>query len=185
MKKLFTFGTMCIVASLLLSSCSSKLSITKRHYNKGYYVDRSENKKASFLKAERALQVKAKTPLYVAQSPVSQNNKIELVQVPAMTNTLTVASNQSHTFAQSRSVPTENTPAAVTEIPAPQIISSVTLVNGVKDEATREGLSLFWLVILIIVILWAFGFGFGVGVFINLLLLIALILLILWLLRIV
>jgi hypothetical protein len=56
------------------------------------------------------------------------------------------------------------------------------------STAERDGLSLFWVIILIIIILWAFGFafgGWGLGPLINLLLLVALILLILWLLRII
>jgi hypothetical protein len=61
------------------------------------------------------------------------------------------------------------------------------VVNKLPVADDRDGLSLFWVVILVIIILWAIGFfaGWGTGGLINLLLVVALILLILWLLRII
>jgi len=50
----------------------------------------------------------------------------------------------------------------------------------------KDGLSLFWLIILVVLILWLLGFLIGdFGALIHILLVIALILLILWLLRII
>lgn len=182
MKKLITFGTICLVACVLFSSCSSKLSITKRHYNKGYYVEHT-GKTPAFVKQQSV--ATTKTPSFNQQTLVSQTNKVESIQTPVADKAFNITSNTRYASAQTRSVQNINAPAAVTEIPAPLITSSITAVTNVKDGERRATLSLFWLVILIIVILWAFGFGFGVGVFINILLVVALILLILWLLRIV
>lgn len=179
MKKLIVFGTMCIVACVLFSSCSSRLSIVKRHYNNGYYVERSNKRDVPFVKQERV--AKAKTPFYAEQAPVVQNNKVN--QIPVATNVTNNAGNTRNSFNQTSSPQKVNAPV-ITEIPAPQIISSVSAVNNVKDNEGR-GLSLFWIVILILVIIWAFGLGFEAGWLINLLLVVALILLILWLLRIV
>ena len=38
MKKILNFSYACILLSIVLSSCSSSVSITKRRYTKGYYV---------------------------------------------------------------------------------------------------------------------------------------------------
>lgn len=39
MKKIITSGVFCLIACWFLSSCGSNFSITKRHFNPGYYID--------------------------------------------------------------------------------------------------------------------------------------------------
>ena len=77
-------------------------------------------------------------------------------------------------------------PGFISEKKPAQVFGVPDLKKFVNSQQTeRDGLSLFWIIILVILILWALGFGFGVGDIIHVLLVIALVLLILWLLRIV
>ncbi len=186
MKKLITYTSICLIAILLMPSCSSKMGLMKRHYSKGYYVSHSGSKN--------------KTPIAKEESKRVDTEKIEIIQVVS-------AQPKEKTFEnQVKPKPTESIMASaiptkkgyvnmerktnyksitVTK-PATEVRKMITQLGTASSD--RDGLSLFWLVILVILILWLFGFlagGFGLGGLINILLVIALILLILWLLRVV
>src|ERR1700739_1563829 len=45
MKKITLYSILSLAACILICSCQSNLSITKRHYTNGYYVDFSKNNK--------------------------------------------------------------------------------------------------------------------------------------------
>ncbi len=187
MKKLITFSAICIITSILFSSCSSNLSIAKRHFNNGYYIAYSKNKQAV-----RTPQEEVREPFYSAQNKTKQNTIGEYAdQSPIIGNNDIVASNEK---TRHKAISERNVKQAIKhkfktiESPDVQIKSTLFEIKKINnDSSDRDGLSLFWVVILIILVLWALGFwGFGlVSGLINLLLLIALILLILWLLRIV
>src|SRR5271154_5953646 len=46
MKKLPVIISVCIIACLFLTSCGSSLSIAKRHYRKGFYVEFAKHNQA-------------------------------------------------------------------------------------------------------------------------------------------
>lgn len=195
MKKLITFGTICIVTCIVFSSCSSSFEITKRHYNKGYYINHSSNKESALITKERASEVKIATPVYPVTASIEQNTKIANSVPIYKTENTVIGTNARKTehrtiLASNVGQMAKNMPTA-TEAPATRIKSSVLGISSVTDDGNhnrRDALSLFWLIILIVLIVWLIGLvtgGFGMGGFINILLVIALILLILWLLRVV
>jgi hypothetical protein len=192
MKKLLTFSSLCILASMLLSSCSSNISIVKRHYREGYYVDISKKAPSvnyAAIKPERkkAVVTSLTSPelpgipeQYVATNnqpnttlmDLPANKKAPLKIKHALANTKQTLS-QPFAVAKSATSALQNTPVFAYE------------GSAGYDGGERAALSLLWIVIIVILILWILGLAAGVGDLINLLLLIALILLILWLLRIV
>jgi|SRR6185312_3810510 len=191
MKKLIPFGALCILACVIFSSCSSSFEITKRRYNKGYYINHSGNKEMALITKEKAAQSKITAPAYPVQAITEQNTQAVSSIQPYKGKDVTTATNLQHkaVLATNAGVMIKNLPTA-TEAPSVQMQSSITGINKVTDDDhnRRDALSLFWLIILIVLIVWVIGLiagGFGLGGFINILLIIALILLILWLLRIV
>lgn len=188
MKKLLIFSMLCILAGMSLSSCSSNISIVKRHYRSGYYVD--YNKKAPAVnytsnKPER------KTTLTTLPSPeipgipeqyVASENQpsARLMDVPADKK---ISFKYKHGVAKQEF----NQPLTITKSAAPAVTNKIASYEGNMggDRSERAALSLLWIVIIVILILWLLGLIAGVGGLINLLLVIALVLLILWLLRII
>jgi hypothetical protein len=190
MKKLFTGISLFICTAILLSSCSQSLSISKRHYKNGYYVDYS-NKKT----------IKRNTPekTYVEPTVVVATKNIDDAKTETKnynsdnTSTIQKASQQSTHKSNSTATPF-HTSLTETKINTSKVyVKNKEQINNALKRATivdegNDVRSLLWLVIVIVLILWLVGFlagGFGLGPLINLLLLVALILFILWLLRII
>ena len=199
MKKIITFSIICILGGIVLSSCKSGVSITKRHYTKGYHIARNHS-----VKPINSITVKTKeTPSDIEKITVT--NKL---QVLPWSEELQFQKNQIATLSDKTLIAVKNNKLSNKEfhkkentnlfvLPKMKLIKNdFKFVNNTKNKEskigsadhTHDGLSLFWLVILVIVILWALGViagGFGLGGLIHLLLVVALILLILWLLRII
>ncbi|HXB40806.1 MAG TPA: DUF5670 family protein [Bacteroidia bacterium] len=192
MKKLITFSVICIMAGILLSSCKSNISIAKRHYNDGYYIAHSKGKQtvSSTKEENKVVQLKIRKPVYSVFPQTTQSVPNLYANSTTTNNTTLVASNEkkiAKAISHAITFKPVKHKAVITTNSVMQIKNMHETKKMVSDGG-RDGLSLFWLVILIILILWAVGFlagGFGLGGLINLLLLVALILLILWLLRIV
>ena len=193
MKKSFTFGTLCFVIAVLFSACNSNFSITKRHYNNGYYVENGKDKHVVAVSKEK--QGGEQT---TKSANVDEDQQLNIVSIQdadqrSVTDDKVSIQGSEKTSNNSRSPKMENEmkmkDSSPVFYPLTQIKSTFSKFkkNGrLHDDG--EGLSLFWIVILIILILWALGVisaGFAIGSIINLLLLAALILLILWLLRII
>ena len=196
MKKIITFSTVCIILSLLFSSCGSNTSLTKRHYNKGYYIahTKGKHKVVTEKKDEKITQLKTKEASVIDASKVkTQHNSIaeHKVSNPITENKTLVASTGRTPIVFNVHIVSKH---PVKQVPTfnlfPVKENKHTIFNKKRvSPVSHDGhLSLFWIVILVLLILWALGLlggGFGLGIFINVLLIIALILLILWLLRIV
>ncbi|MGP8215205.1 MAG: DUF5670 family protein [Bacteroidia bacterium] len=199
MKNLFKFSTIIIAAGILFSSCESNLSIIKRHYNSGYYIDYTKNNKGITPKTDvKIAKASAINPVSMAQSPVEQNvvvkNSVQNTKqgisailanvkriMPKVNLQPHAKQNQVSRIGIVGNTSLENNKT---------VLDSPTMNASVSDDGNRgqRALSLLWLVIVIILILWLIGLlagGWGLGGFINLLLVIAVILLILWLLRII
>ena len=187
MKKLFTLGSICIIASILLSSCSSHISITKRHYNKGFYFAHAKGKHLASKPKEQVIQVKTKNTLYALEKIQEQNTVSGYVNQDLIAENTIVSASNERVYPKTISQPSLKHKLLINANPVEQIKNNTSKVKkSLMSEGKRDGLSLFWIIILVVLILWAIGFwggGFGLGGFVNLLLLIALILLILWLLR--
>lgn len=193
MKKILILSSLCILASILLSSCGTHLSMTKRHYNKGYYVSNTNNRRAISQPQEKRAISGNTTPSYYLTPVVADESDLNAYQPKSLATgqgSFTASTKKiQHSAVQNKNIQRIS--------PKKMLLSKqATIQNGydtlkakkIVSDGERNGLSLFWLIILVILILWAVGFlagGFGLGGLINLLLLVALILLILWLLRIV
>ena len=194
MKHLIRISVVCFIASLLFSSCSSNLSITKRHYNNGYYIEYCKGKQAAPApkEEEKLSQTQTKEPVSTIKNQAIQNTiRRYPSQNPATQKNVSATSSNEKT--QRKAISQQAVKQAlkkeskVVEDQSSQIRYALSETKKIRqDQSERDGLSLFWIVILVLLILWALGFLSGsVGGLIHLLLVIALILLILWLLRIV
>lgn len=197
MKKLFTISINCIIVCMLFSSCASNLSIVKRHYRPGYYIDYRHRAPSVEYAAQKTAPVQkiAVAPLAERTLPAlptpegafnpDMNRSSGLIAVPAEEKT---------TYKR----PVFNikqallNPVSIAKTETSSLQSRSSLYQGAAayddDRAAGAALSLLWIVIVVILILWLIGIlsgDFGLGGLINLLLVIALILLILWLLRII
>ncbi len=195
MKKLMSLSMLVIITGILFSSCGgSYISITKRHYNKGYYIVYNNGKHAVPLsKGEyKTIQTKPAKSINDPQGLAEQNTIDGNIRQNAITtNNAKVTSNKkvqaNPIIQQQGSGQTIEPKTKIINNPVAQIKRVLSESKNTCSVASdHDGLSLFWVVILIILVLWAIGFvGFGLVGLINVLLVIALILLILWLLQIV
>lgn len=184
MKKITLFSLALFCGGLFFTSCSSNLTIVKRHYKPGYYVSTGN-----------ARTQHAQPVILAAKS-----------EAPAAVRPDSVAGSSIQPSAEITANPVRVTPVKGLHKRVPQLKKSSTApqlhsLKGAHDlkpfhkkaafkktertAADSDGLSLFWIVILLVLLLWVLGYAGGLGSLINLLLLVALILLILWLLRVI
>ena len=193
MKKLFTPQfLLLLITAVILSSCGSSTSITKRRYNKGYYVSHSPNKTTTKAIAKAKMPAaKSKEPLKVMDITPEQTavtSKTDKITAPITANTTKAPekTKQSRTNTNSSStslVPFKNSAPAEFSVLKP-FKSINKAVDQKLSASSGDSLSLFWVVILVLLILFLLGVINGsLGGLIYILLVVALILLILWLLR--
>jgi hypothetical protein len=193
MKKLITYNVMCLVVAIAFSSCMSNIAITKRHYNKGLYIDYSNNKETALINKGRAVQPKLQTTISTGQTQSEQNTKASNpVILSKVQSVVTIKSLEKAAYTPTVQPATKQLTANAMEniaVPVTQMkpyVSGVSNVTDGDEHHRRDTLSLFWLVILVVLILWLILFIVGgLGGFIDLLLLVAAVLLVLWLLRII
>ena len=184
MKAKLTYILACFAAIWLLASCNSRNTLMKRHYMKGYYLERSTAKHIAPAQAR----VAAKAPVITQHKRIAPvtNEPIALAEAQAASAPKQASASKANVKKSARLQKRPAVYSLVPVLPNIRLSDSKQALNPVvRDD---DGLSLFWAVILVIVILWAIGFltgGFGLGNLIHLLLVVALILLILWLLRII
>jgi Flp pilus assembly protein TadB len=206
MKNLTKICLLVIGTSTLLTSCGN-MTFTKRHYNKGYYVDLGLNQgvKNNKVKDQEKRQNKVKiieetkqNEVFLAEINNSSNYEQENVSASVNDGFQNIAPAVEKTTYE-KSVKIEgsknsNETSSFTKLKDKaqnlRLFSKVNKMQkkAMKSPASGEAHSLLWIIVVVILILWLIGFlfgGFGVGNLYNLLLLIALILLILWLLRII
>lgn len=206
MKKLITLSIISILSGILLSSCGSNFSITKRHYNKGYFISRNHSPKTQASNEKETAETNKQVdplkapvvvtePTIINESVIVVNNEKEITPIVGTTNGNDKAGNDK-TNAKSKNVGVvqksthnrfQKLATRFEEMPIAKSMKNKKL--SVSNTAyDGDGHSLFWIIILILLILWLVGAistGFLVGSLINLVLLLALILLILWLLRVI
>lgn len=191
MKKLMNLFSICIIAGLLLSSCKSSTSITKRHYNKGYYIAHSKNNPSKVKQANQSVADKTNTieQYQTGDAPKVVINKMAEPKSITTENEVTVSRDQIEGKAKTPSSLQKAfhfKPISINKSGAEVNKTSGKEISSAHDDDDDDGLSLFGFVILLVLILWALGFFIGgFGGLIHLLLVVALVLLILWLLRII
>jgi hypothetical protein len=201
MKKLFTSAVLFVLAGVLLSSCSntSGLSITKRHYRSGYYVNWGSKKqvpavaKIPLMARHQGIPVisaKSETQVSTTGSTVA-STKSGIVIKNEPSKKIQISENKIiNSTSSSKNIFTVNADATNNVAESPGVNNRQTLSesnSGAGDAAAGAALSLLWIVIVVILILFLIGVlsgGWGLGGLLYLLLVIALVLLILWLLRI-
>lgn len=184
--KSITFLAITAIASSLMLSCGTHMSIVKRHHSKGYYVDFGKDKpNAPALKQQKEEEPKEMSEdLYASTSNDNNGYDASLLKknkTQPEKEVATVEKKKNH-FTKVR-LPL-STPFKIQRMHK-QLGHDTTVA---PSSSSDDALSLLWLIIVVLIILWALGFlfsGFGMGPLIHLLLVIALILLILWLLRII
>jgi len=207
MKNYFSFIAAAFGIIFLVASCGSSLTITKRHYNKGYYISFNKGKHSDNSTTEDQIKDDIAQDIVVknesekhSEFTVSEddtNNDFE--EINPEENDDAVASDNSDQKAVGK-VPlnsSEKKQSLFSERKESKLLkhfSPSKIKNTLSDQSsvsspnahTDDGLSLLWIVILVVLILWLLGFLYGsFGGLIHLLLVIALILLILWLLGII
>lgn len=191
MKKLITYLTICITASVFITSCKTNTSLTERRYNKGYYVTHIKDNPSTGLLSEnkKTTLAEAAKPINNEKDKVSENAPNEnLIENPKTSNKIAEINNDKKsqkTISQTKLKQSLKNNIANFENPAIKVKRALSSANTTSYTHDGDGLSLLWIVIVVVLILWLFGFIGGLGGFINLLLLVALILLILWLLRVI
>jgi len=188
MKKIFTLSFIGFITAIFLSSCKTNLSITKRHYNKGYHITGNHHKNKPGLNSE-----KQKTANTIVEEPINTlqvlnreniSNK-NSAQTRANNNVITAGNKKNQTARAARHA--KNPALTPDNIKA---FKNLPIIDRKNFEVKKPGagpiakvFSLFWIVILAIFLLWFFGFlagGLGMGLYIHFLLAVVAIFLVLW-----
>lgn len=192
MKKIIHYITYVVIIAVILPSCMNKLSVTKRRYNKGYYVQHS-NKRHTEPEKNKDINDK----LVVTDTKTTGSEPVlkqdQLLAQAAINEASEMAKTQEKAPSSKPNSLKQKTLNAFASnpdlLPSDRIIKAMESKSLTKSgDAASDVLSLFWIIILIILLLYLFGLlfdGFGLGWAIHILALIVLILLILWLLRVV
>lgn len=187
MKKLLYLLTGILLAAFILPSCSSSLSITKRRYTRGYFVEHIRGKH----KQPRVNENDRQNATAMAQAEEKEAFRaVEYLKVPRIDKAAetfkATAAVTAPKIRDRKSLDGDHTPIGLAlrqPVKALKIASNLTSEAAAQDEA----LSLLWIVIVVVLIVYILGIimdGFGLGELIHILGVVILALLILWLLRI-
>jgi ribosomal protein L13 len=196
MKNLLRIIILTIITIFIFSSCGKQMSITKRKYNKGYYVSHS-HKRGDVKSQPATAAVKHEKPEHLQAVAVkldapTKHAEEEIILTAAVSKPLETQNNP--------------TPASKTDVsgnkfakkfyqvkqlekilPSQLYTTEVRKKLSADHDHSHDALSFLWVIIVVILILYLLGIlfdGFGLGGLIHLLALVIVVLLILWLLRI-
>jgi hypothetical protein len=184
MKQLIRMAIAMLAAVFFFSACSS-LSITKRRYTKGYYVEHRTNRTHQQHRDREAVQ----------QQKTESENTVGTVVVkeklcpPAAASSMVKASEAP--AIQATKAPAVRKPilAAASSLAAPVVKKQIKALKQTISEFTADdsddALSLLWILVVVILVLYLIGLLMELGPYTHILGVIALVLLILWLLRII
>jgi hypothetical protein len=186
MKNLKYIAVFLILAETILSSCSG-ISVTRRRYTKGYFVEHLRHRHAAKPARVNDQPDCNEQPEKVAISTVIRANKTQ----PAETGTDVSKKNTGLVTAHAATPRIANPEGRSALHPLTLVtMNPVKLLKEVRQPVKSGGLvgaalSLFWIVAVVILILYVVGILLGdFGPIIHLLPVIAVIVLILWLLKI-
>jgi hypothetical protein len=174
-----------IVATLIFSSCT----LTKRHYNNGYYVEHKKSKTPQKINNTQQKIVKNKPEIIKDSTYNSEQitnvtkktNASENYNVEKIISEKKIIKRKTYGNIKKPNMKVASDKALLASKSKKLFIES----QDKKNASDGDGLSLFWVVILILLLLWFFGFIFLANALLHLLLVLAIVLLILWLLRII
>jgi uncharacterized lipoprotein len=183
MKHAIKVVMLALAAVFAMSACSS-LSITKRRYTKGYYVEHRGKRAAQPVKHEIASNDSQKETVAVEKVAVSPE---PVANVPQVT---TAQAAKPAKAAPARSKRTIRSAAlALNDAIDPDVRRPFkALRNAVKmasGDSGDDALSLLWIVVVVILVIYLIGLLLEWGPYTHILGVIAIVLLILWLLRII
>ncbi|MDP1802647.1 MAG: hypothetical protein Q8L81_14900 [Bacteroidota bacterium] len=196
MKNLLQIIIITIITSFIFSSCGKQMSITKRKYNKGYYVSHS-HKKGDVKSQPATAAIKHEKPEQLQAIPVKMelpatHAEKEIVLTAAVTKPIETQNNQ--TLAPKNELSGNNFAKKFYNVKQlEKILPSQLYTTELRKKLSgdnghsHDALSFLWVIIVVILILYLLGIlfdGFGLGGLIHLLALVIVVLLILWLLRI-
>lgn len=195
MKNLFKSTLILLIASIAITSCKNNMSLTKRHYRKGYFVQHSNKPSTTNLKTIEAIKNKPEILALKQTNAVSINQESVFANADIRnTNKINLTSGNNLAIIKNNYSNKIFTNSVKNFIPINLKINNQKFnINKskeiIKNDRGGDARSFFWTIILLIIIIWAIavllgGVSLGGGL-INLLLLIALIFFILWLLRVV
>lgn len=192
MRKIVTILSVILLAGLLGTSCKSKVSIVKRHYQKGYHIVVNKAHKNPRVTEDKDLAksyVRSVAPSVKANTESKSTRISEAYPLEASNSKPTQADvTKKRTVASSPLTKSLNFKPLDIKEPVKELKKGLLKHDMFKSKSSNSegGLSLFGFIILLILILWLLGFLVGdFGGLIHILLVVALILLILWLLHIV
>jgi hypothetical protein len=192
MKKSFTpYILLCMIIAVLVSSCGSSTSLTKRRYTKGYYVSHSHARHTTKAKAEKPAPANATQPVVVTPKAESQPADLKsLSKSPAPVVTANKNSTAHKIKKPALAQTNSNADLINNNLRSAELLVKKTFksINGLTLQKSADddddGLSLLWIVIVVLLVLFFLGLiGDILGPLIYILLVVALVLLILWLLR--
>jgi uncharacterized membrane protein YqaE (UPF0057 family) len=168
MKKLFSYSALGVAAALLLTSCGqmSSLSISKRHYNSGYYVDfggkkQAESKTVAANNANQVNQNIASAPATaITSSAVNADVQMQTVSNSATTTVSKKAKKQMVSdiaIAKTNKIGTANVETTVSQA-APENVDSIS-----QTTDNHSGIDTLLLVI-ITILLPPLGVALAVGI---------------------
>lgn len=193
MKQILKLTLLCLITGILFSSCTSKITLTKRLYNDGYFVSYKDGNS----KTEATQNTKTALPDATLENEnfvQAQDDQISLESPVALEQENTPPTN---TVDNETALNEKNSKEPIHKKILSEVKSIAKNISPVKRNTcsvssstndTDEAYSLLWILVLVLLILWLLGYlagGLGLGGLINILLVIALILLILWLLRVI
>lgn len=194
MKNLLRILIITAITSFALSSCSDKISITKRKYNRGYYVSHS-NKRGDVKRPAQAPELKLEAPVeteIVLAKPPTQQNKVTESDPSLSASTARPIDNNKIMSSKKVHIDRQVNKKYLKVKQLEKLMPSATYSSDIKKrlnaQSDSEALSLLWIVIVVVLILYLLGLlfgGFGLGGAIHVLAVIFLVLLILWLLRVI
>ncbi|MBA2612170.1 MAG: hypothetical protein H0U95_09375 [Bacteroidetes bacterium] len=196
MKNLLRIIILTIITSFIFSSCGKQMSITKRKYNKGYYVSHSHKRGDVKSQPATASVKNNSTEQLQAAAKKTEGENINLKKQDASVVTAE-ASKPVASGINSTDVRKEKTSSNVLakkfmlkklEQVTPSKLFTQEVKKRLSASSDSEALSLIWIIILVVLILYLIGFlfdGYGLGGAFHLLAVIFLVLLILWLLRVI
>ncbi|MDF2449754.1 MAG: hypothetical protein K0R26_2258 [Bacteroidota bacterium] len=187
MIKLLRSITLLFVLSMGFFSCKTA-SVMKRHYNKGFYVNKSHSRD-DVKSTEQTVRKHTKTAVtapdeHLAKSATSELKEELTITKPAEEDAPLLASRDDKKMPPlSKSFNTIDFTKKMN--PLPEVKSAIAAVD---DDTARDALSLLWILLAVLLIVYVAGLVldlFGLGPIFHILGVIILVLLILWLLRII
>ena len=143
--------------ALVLSACSSNLTVAKRHYNKGWNISLGGGKSGQFerpTRLERVAQAEVQSEVAPMQEPIAiseKNTAVSVVTVAATAQATSVTTKSSPTIA-----PTAVTKVATKDVAKSKAEKNAPVLKAASESSSNSGYSQ-WIALGCCVLLGALG----------------------------